>query len=29
MAKILITTVQVNLVSNSSGGGNSNLPELL
>ena len=28
MATILITTIQVNLVSNPSGGGNANLPEL-
>ena len=29
MAKILITTIQVNLVPNPSGGGNTNSPELL
>ena len=29
MAKILITTIQVNLVPNPSGGGNANSPELL
>ena len=28
MAKILITTIQVNLVPNPSGGGNANSPEL-
>ena len=28
MAKILITTIQVNLVPNPSGGGNTNSPEL-
>ena len=29
MAKILITTIQVNLVPSPSGGGNANSPELL
>ena len=29
VAKILITTIQVNLVSNPNGGGNANSPELL
>ena len=29
VAKILITTIQVNLVPNPSGGGNANSPELL
>ena len=28
MAKILITTIQVNLAPNPSGGGNANSPEL-